>query len=144
MKKFLLFFFISINSFGQIFYIEKVQAPISIDPGVEAAIHYAVSNRLISMNNDVKINDSKEGSTYTIKMVVERMYAPGRKAIGHIVFLSSKTDKELLRSATEKAMRNPLQGMKNPLELMFDRIATYQFPVLLRKLESIEIPDSNL
>jgi len=145
MKKLLiLFLFISIHSFGQTFYITKVEAPVLIEPEIEASIYYVISNKLITLGKDVKIKKNKEESTYTVKCVVQRMYGPGRKAIGHIEFLASNTNKELLRSHAEKAMRSPFQALKNPLELMFDRIATYQFPVLLGQLKDIEIPDSDL
>lgn len=145
MKKFLiLFLFLANHSFGQNFYIEKVEAPVPIEPELEAAIYYVISNQLITIGKDVKIKKNKEESTYTVKCVVLRMYAPGRKAIGYVEFLSSSTNKELLRSKSEKAMRTPFQGLKNPLELMFDRIATYQFPMLLGQLEDIKIPDSDL
>ena len=138
MKKLLiLLLFISIHSFGQDFYIEKIEAPVPIEPGLEASIYYVISNKLIALGKDVKIKKNKEESTYTIKCIVQKMYSPGRKGVGHIEFLDSNTNKEILRSSTEKAMRSPFQGMKNPLELMFDRIVTNQFPTLLVQLKDI-------
>jgi hypothetical protein len=128
MKKLLiLLLFISIHSFGQNFYIEKIEAPVAIEPGLEASIYYVISNKLIALDKDIKIKKNKEESTYS----------PGRKGIGHIEFLDSNTNEEVLRSSTEKAMRSPFQGMKNPLELMFDRIVTNQFPTLLRQLKDM-------
>ena len=61
MKKLLiLFLFISIHSFGQTFYITKVEAPVLIEPEIEASIYYVISNKLITLGKDVKIKKNKE------------------------------------------------------------------------------------
>ena len=138
MKKilFILLLFFSLNSFSQTFFVDKTdsqKARVPVKTDVEETINYIIITKLAELGKEVT-NDKSE-SDYIVKPVLIRKSGYAKPAKGYIAFLKTDSGEEVLRSKTEKGMRNLFQGMKNPFVLCFDRIITKQFPRLLPLLD---------
>ena len=129
MKKLIILFsfalIFSLNSFSQTFFVDKTdsqKAGVPVKFEVEQTINRIIKAKLAELGKDVT-NDKSEAD-YLVIHVLIRSSGYWKSAKGYIAFLKTNSREEVLRSETEKGMRNLYQGMKNPFVLCFDRIIT--------------------
>jgi len=124
--------------FGQSFYIAKAVSPKPIPPPILLEIEGIISSKLLQLDKEETKNQEK--STYTIIPIMTKAPGYGKPGKGYIAFYESESNTLLLRSESEKGMRNVFRGMENPYFLVFDRIARKQFSGLLKEIEQMNIP----
>ena len=126
--------------FGQSFYIEKVVSPKSIPQPILLEIENTISTKLLECKQ--KETKEKKESTYTIVPVISEAneFLGWKPRKGYIAFYESESETLLLKSESESAMRNIIQGFDNPHFLVFAKIVKEQFTRLLTEIEQMDIP----
>ena len=139
MKKLLLILLcLPIIGFGQSFYISSPVGQIEPDESLFLEIKGAISSKLLQLEKEE--TKSQEKSTYTITPIITKAARYGKPGKGYIAFYESESNTLLLKSKSEKGMRNMFHGFEHPYTLLFNRIIKKQFSGLIKEIEQMNIP----